>query len=118
MPLGTAGSGQLQRGKGSPHPRTSWPALLLPYLDQADSLQALRITPQGLQFLEDGVNHLGTSWSSWEPLVLGTRGWVSHPYQQDRGQLDNPGTQHCAVALSPLPCHALCPHLPDDALEG
>lgn len=101
-----------------PHPRASWPALLLPYLDQADSLQALCIAPQGLQFLEDGVDHLGTSRSSWEPLVLGTHGWVSHPYQQDWGQLDDLGAQHRAVALSPLPYRALCPHLPDDALEG
>lgn len=104
-------------GERDPHPKASWPALLLPYLDQADSLQALCIAPHGLQFLEDGVDHLGTSWSSWEPLVLGTHGRVSHPYQQDWGQLDDPGAQQHAVALLPLPCHVLCPHLPDDALE-
>lgn len=110
--LGTAGSGQWQRGNGTLIP--GHPALLLPYLDQADHLQALCVIPQGLQFLEDSVNHLWTSW-----LVPRTPGWISPPPQWAQGLLGDPGAQHCTAVLSPLPATCpLCPHLPDDTLEG
>lgn len=75
--------------------------LLLPYLDQADSLQAPHITPQGLQFLEDGADHLGTSWSRWEPWVRGTRGWVSSHSRRTR-------VSGMSQELSALPVTSLC----------
>lgn len=92
------------------------PAPRLPYLDQTDHLQALCAIPPGLQLLEDGVDHL---WTSWELLVPRTRGWISAPPRWDWGLLGDPRAQHCTVVLSPLPATCpLCPHLPDDTLEG
>lgn len=85
------------------------PALLLPYLDQTDHLQALCAIPQGLQLLEDGVDHL---WTSWELLVPRTHGWISAPPRWDWDLLGDPRAQHlwlcCPLSLPPVPCALTC----------
>lgn len=121
MPLGAAGSGQWQRGDGTPTPGHPGQPCSCPTWTRLTVCRCCASLP--------------TASSSWKTVSItwgqagqaGSR-WLLAPVAGSHTQTSRTGVSrttrepstvqlHCHLSPSPLPCHVLCPHPPDDALE-